>query len=358
MAQQATNLRQRVEQAAEAVLERDGSVGPLELLRQMQLLAPPHMQQWLQGNPHLCPLEPHIQGSQEKIKHTFDYFLDWAEARGLQRSEANYCRATPQGPVPVQVTRDGDPEREQFFRTHFSSPNLSPRKKIQVAKRLAKSPDIVVFELVSPTATCRDCGTEMWKGSLLYMGQGEPLCLSCADLDYLDFLPSGDAALTRRAKKYSRLSAVVVRFSRARKRYERQGILVTPEAIAQAEAECEGDAEQREARRAREAERRQSADSELVQQMTQTIRELFPMCPSDEARKIAEHTALRGSGRVGRSEAGRSCDPNALQLAVAAWVRHQHTNYDELLMRGEQRDSARDLIRPDAQQVLERWRNS
>ena len=37
-----------------------------------------------------------------------------------------------------------------------------------------------------------------------------PLCLDCADLGHLDYLPAGDAALTRRAKKASRQSAVVV----------------------------------------------------------------------------------------------------------------------------------------------------
>ena len=39
-------------------------------------------------------------------------------------------------------------------------------------------------------------------------------------------LPAGDMALTRRATKYSGKSATVVRFSRSRGRYERQGILV------------------------------------------------------------------------------------------------------------------------------------
>lgn len=42
-----------------------------------------------------------------------------------------------------------------------------------------------------------------------------PLCMDCADLGHLVFLARGDAALTRRAKKASGLSAVVVRFSRA-----------------------------------------------------------------------------------------------------------------------------------------------
>ncbi len=67
--------------------------------------------------------------------------------------------------------------------------------------------------------------------------EGErPLCLTCADLDHLVYLPRGDTALTRRARKHSALSAVVVRFSRARKRYERQGVLVEESALEQAEA--------------------------------------------------------------------------------------------------------------------------
>jgi hypothetical protein len=57
--------------------------------------------------------------------------------------------------------------------------------------------------------------------------------LVCADLDHLEFLPSGDAAVTRRASKYSKLKAVVLQWSRTRQRYERQGILVETEAIEQ-----------------------------------------------------------------------------------------------------------------------------
>jgi hypothetical protein len=69
--------------------------------------------------------------------------------------------------------------------------------------------------------------------------------LVCADLDHLEFLPSGDAAVTRRASKYSKLKAVVLQWSRTRQRYERQGIPVETEAIEQAEKECLADADQR-----------------------------------------------------------------------------------------------------------------
>lgn len=82
--------------------------------------------------------------------------------------------------------------------------------------------------------TCTACGGT---GELLIMDAPGPLCLACADLDHLVFLAAGDAALTRRAKRASRLSAVVVRFSPARRRYERQGILVKEEALEQAERE-------------------------------------------------------------------------------------------------------------------------
>jgi len=63
-----------------------------------------------------------------------------------------------------------------------------------------------------------------------------PACLSCAGLGDLEFLPAGDALLTRRAKARSARHAVVVRFSRSRKRYERRGMLVEPEALREAEA--------------------------------------------------------------------------------------------------------------------------
>ena len=74
---------------------------------------------------------------------------------------------------------------------------------------------------------------------------------SHADLDHLVFLRSGNTALTRRATKYSRLHAVVVRFSQSRKRNERQGVLVEESALEQAERECQGDAAARKLARER-----------------------------------------------------------------------------------------------------------
>jgi hypothetical protein len=183
-----------------------------------------------------------------------------------------------------------------------------------------------------------------------------PLCLACARLGDLEYLPRGDAAVTRRASKYSGRSAVVVRFSQSRGRYERQGILVEVSALQRAEQECSLDAEDRARERARDAERRKKEDRALVVRMTKQISALFPGCPPEEAAAIAAHTVVRGSGRVGRSEAGRKLAEGALTAAVAAAVRHRHTNYDELLASGVDRLLERERVSDQVQTILDNWR--
>src|SRR6201998_2035752 len=111
------------------------------------------------------------------------------------------------------------------------------------------------------------------------MEGGGPVCVDCADLGHLIFLPSGDAALTRRAKRISGLSAVVVRWSRTRNRYERQGILAEANAIERAEPQCLSDTEARAHRRERDQARRASEDVRFQAQFAAAIRSLFPGCP-------------------------------------------------------------------------------
>jgi hypothetical protein len=189
------------------------------------------------------------------------------------------------------------------------------------------------------------------------MEDAGPLCLTCTDMDHLIFLPSGDAALTRRAKQASRLSAVVVRWSRSRRRYERQGILAEEAAIQQAEEQCLADEDARLRRRERDRERRAKEDVQFQARMAGEIRRLFPGCPKKRATAIAQHAALRGSGRVGRSAAGRALDDRAITAAVVASVRHEDTGYDQLLMSGTPREEARDQVRPTIDRVLDNWAN-
>jgi hypothetical protein len=220
-----------------------------------------------------------------------------------------------------------------------------------------KHQDLVVFIQHHASATCVECGKDLPKGYLIrFQREKGVICLGCADLDHLEFLPSGDAAITRRSTKYSTLWAVVVRWSRARRRNERQGILAEPEAIERALAESEADSEERERRREREAVRRENLDRKYIAEFAQAIREEFPGIPSGADIKIAEHACLKYSGRVGRSAAAKSFEPDAVFLAVRAHVRHAYTDYDELLFKYDDRHLARETVSAKIEAVLEEWR--
>ncbi len=218
--------------------------------------------------------------------------------------------------------------------------------------------ELKVF-ITTTEATCAECGEELGRSAWITLTRDKgALCLSCADLDHLLFLPAGDAALTRRARKHSTLTAVVLRWSRARQRYERQGLLVEEPALARAEEECLADAEVRARRREREAERRAGLDREYVQRFAARVRELYPGCPPGRELVIAEHACRKYSGRVGRSAAARSLDAAAVRLAVTAHVRHAETDYDELLARGYDRWEARDEVAEAVARVLARWESA
>ena len=221
---------------------------------------------------------------------------------------------------------------------------------------VSKRNDLKVF-ITSRESVCDECqeslGSRAW---IVLAGDAGALCLSCADLDHLVFLPSGDAALTRRAKKYSTLSAVVLKWSRVRKRYERQGLLVEEPALKQAESECLADEEARTQRRLREADRRAELDNTYIQNFTARICQLFPQCPPKTAKSIAEHACTKYSGRVGRSAAAKALDENAVGLAVRAHVRHLETPYDKLLMKGWDRAEARLQVENQVVSVLTKWR--
>jgi hypothetical protein len=214
-----------------------------------------------------------------------------------------------------------------------------------------KSNDIVVF-MIRREATCAECERDLSDGNLLRMEGGTPLCIDCADLGHLEYLGAGNTALTRRATKHSPLRAVVVRWSRTRNRYERQGILVTPDAIQRAETECLADEDKRARQRERAVLRRAGEDSEFVAAVTERLWKNFPGCPAEEARRIAEWTCRRGSDSVGRSAAAKELDAEALRLAVIAHIRHEHTRYDELLMKYGDRPAARAHVRGDIEKVI------
>jgi hypothetical protein len=221
---------------------------------------------------------------------------------------------------------------------------------------MKKSEDIKVF-ISHRDSKCDECGEQLGRGAWITLEEGKgALCLACADLDDLVFLPTGDAALTRRARKHSVLSAVVLKFSKARGRYERQGLLVEEKALDEAEAECLADADARARRADRQRDQQAELDRHYVEEFARQVRELFPGCPSKREVQIAEHACRKYSGRIGRSAAAKSFDETAVLLAVAAHVRHRETNYDELLAKEWDRLEARAQVRHHVDEVLQSWK--
>ncbi len=347
------SLAERVREAAQSLLDGQHYVCAVDLFATLRWIHPSNVESWRKGR--LDCLFSMLQVRAESMDLALQTLHEWAAGKGLRSTEGRYVRAGRAGTEELKFTPDANPEVERRLRIHYVAADLPAAKARKIEEKQQADPRPVVFE-IPRGAECTECGVEIEKGDLLWMEKDQPLCLACAGWGGMEYLGRGDVALTRRATKYSSRSAVIVSFSRSRGRYERQGILVEGAAIEKAEQECAADAEDRAKARARSAAARRKDDAALVEQMTARMLQLFPACPAEEAEAIARHTAERGSGRVGRSAAGRSLKDNALELAVRASVRHRHTRYDSLLAGGLERDVARELVIDDVELLVHEWR--
>ncbi|MEV0586834.1 DUF2293 domain-containing protein [Nonomuraea sp. NPDC050310] len=329
------NLTGRVASAAEIVLATRKQVAFVDVVAGLRWLHTRHLDQWRQGR--AATLAELAAVDEERLLTTLAVLREWAQAKGLRAVELPYLSGA-RDRRELRFTASGD---QAPFRVHWLSPDLGEAQVKRLTASRSKVPDLVAVVPDQPF-TCASCRES---GPYLVMEDEQPHCLTCADLDHLVLLPAGDAALSRRAKKESGLSAVVVRYDRRRKLYRRIGVLVEEGALARAEEQCLADEEVRLRRRDRDRERRAGQDEEFQARMAGEIARLFPGCPEDRALDIARHAAQRGSGRVGRTAAGRALDENAITLAVVASVRHLDTEYDSLLMSGVARMEARERIR-------------
>lgn len=220
-------LDDRVARAGDAALAEQQYVSAIDVLVGLGWLASSHLDLWRQGR--VDCLEREVQVDPDKLAVALTSFRRWARERGLVGIETAYIART-RDRRPLRFSVSGAAEIERAYRTHWWSPDLSAAERERLVDRQSRPPDLVVISAVRDW-TCATCsGT----GDLLLMQDAGPSCMSCAEMDHLVFLPAGDAGLTRRAHRASSLSAVVVRFSRTRKRYERQGLLVEPDAVAAA----------------------------------------------------------------------------------------------------------------------------
>jgi hypothetical protein len=224
-------LADRVVAAAEAALAAQDYVSPVDVLVGIGWTESGTVKRWRQGQ--IDCLESALQTSPSRVSEAMTLLRSWAAERGLLPSETQYVARTPQRQA-LRFSKGGDPGVEQLYRTHWVSGELSEKKREHLAEKASRAPDLVVIQPLNDEWKCNRCGGT---GDLLVMENPGPACLRCVGLDDLAFLGAGDALLTRRAKAKSPRHAVVVRFSRSRRRYERQGLLVEPQALAQAQRE-------------------------------------------------------------------------------------------------------------------------
>jgi hypothetical protein len=206
--------------------------------------------------------------------------------------------------------------------------------------------------MLSGPLRCGGCGASLAAGGLAFGGR----CLPCAGLGGLEFLPSGDAALTRRATAKSGRAVLVLDARQRRNRHERRGTLLEPAAIAAARDQCAADAGDREAKAVKRRERDAVKDAEFKAAFEAALRARYPGCPGAEARTIAEHACEKHSGRVGRTAAAKELDPETVDLAVRAHIRHVHTDYDRLRDSRVDKRTARAAVRGRVDEVASAWR--
>ena len=226
-------LDDRVIRAAEAALAARKYVSPVDVLVGIGWLDPHAVKRWQQGQ--IDYFESVVQTNLPRISEAMKLFRSWATAKGLTQSETQYVARTPSR-QPLRFSKSGNPTIERLYRTHWISDELSERKRERLVVKASRVPELVVIQPLNDTWRCHQCGGT---GDLLIMESPGPTCLRCTGLDDLEFLPAGDALLTRRVKAKSSRHAVVVRFSKTRRRYERQSLLVEPHALAEAQRELD-----------------------------------------------------------------------------------------------------------------------
>jgi len=230
-------LAERVVRAAEASLAAQGYASPIDVFLGIGWLNSTTFKDWQQGRVDCLDVLLQVKSSRQSEALTL--FRSWAIQKGLVASETDYVARTPQRQA-LRFSASADSALETLFRTQWISGDLSEKKRERLVEKANRAPELLVIQPVNREWKCHRCGGTGW---LLVMENPGPTCLHCVGLGDLEFLPAGDALLTRRAKAKSARSAVVVRFSKTRGRYERQGLLVEPKALQQ--VQCDLDAQRR-----------------------------------------------------------------------------------------------------------------
>jgi hypothetical protein len=174
-------------------------------------------------------------------------------------------------------------------------------------------------------------------------------------------LPPGDAALTRRVKEAG--DHWVVQEKKGRKTFSR-GVWAPAATIERIRAELEAErcTESYAKRKEADGRRRDQAQAEYVEDFFGAVVEFLAFHPNYTelanrlARAVTDHATPVSSGTVARTK--RIPVEQRAEAAVIAWMRHQTTGYDSMVIpriKGKRREVRRLLARR-SQELLEVYR--
>lgn len=174
-------------------------------------------------------------------------------------------------------------------------------------------------------------------------------------------LAPGDAALTRRVKAAG--DHWVIQEKKGRRNFSR-GVWAPADTIARirTKLEAERSTPAHAARKAADAKRRERAQAAYVEDFTAAILDVLAFHPAHMktahrlARAVAQHATPVGSGTVARTK--RIPIEQRAEAAVIAWMRHQTTAYDSMVIprvRGKRRQVRR-MLAQRSSELLARYR--
>ncbi len=179
--------------------------------------------------------------------------------------------------------------------------------------------------------------------------------------DGWELVPPGDAALTRRIRAAGACWSVAEK--RGRKVFSR-GVWAPAETVAQLKAEltAERSTETHARKKQADSARREQAQAAYVEEFETAVRDFlafhadFAELAAHLARAVADHATPVGSGTVARTK--RIPVEQRAEAAVIAWLRHQTTAYDSMVIprvKGKRREVRRMLARRSVE-LLGRYR--
>ncbi|HMI95090.1 MAG TPA: hypothetical protein VK479_01170, partial [Micropepsaceae bacterium] len=148
-------LADRIARAAEAALAAQHFVSAIDILIGIGWLDAGAVERWRRGQ--VDCLEEAVQANPPRIAEAMRLFGSWAIAKGLFPSPTAYVGRTPDRPT-LRFSRDGNPAIEEFYRTHWVSPELSEKKRERLAETASRDPELVVIQPLNTEWACHRCG--------------------------------------------------------------------------------------------------------------------------------------------------------------------------------------------------------